>query len=190
MRMTRIFAFAAAGLLTATLASAQGRAYIDHRTYAGPADLNVTLPGDAVSERPGFTWQHDGKGWYWEAGTTAPAPTTQPATDCNGVDPYAFPMLARECALQQAFSGKSGRTNFLRPQAGGPNAPSEVVVGKRYHHMYPALGEILILSLGLDSRGFPVVTYQYVGGPKLNEIESVINGLDAVLWLEAQDGGR
>lgn len=50
-----------------------GRTYVDHRTYAPPgggsgADFFSRLnTGEAVAEKPGSTWQHDGSGWYWDS---------------------------------------------------------------------------------------------------------------------------
>jgi hypothetical protein len=52
---------------------------IDHRTYAGPDDLNKMAPGSPVSDRPGYVWQHDGQGWLqMPAGATPPGPGGAP----------------------------------------------------------------------------------------------------------------
>jgi hypothetical protein len=175
--------------LLASSASAQIQ-YIDHRTY--PADFAALDPGDVVADRPGYVWRHDGRGWYHElAGTPmpglppAPPPPTPQPRDCRTVDPYAEPLLAWVCAIEETYRRGDMPTSFVRMN-GIVAEPVLPIVGREYLHHYPDLGRIAVLALGLTSSTPQrlVVTYEYLAGERLGEIGSFVNGQGPALWKE------
>jgi hypothetical protein len=137
-------------LATSTPAVAQtpppGAIRIDHRTYPGPDNLDRVSPGDPVSDRPGWTWAHDGYGWL----QLPPATFVPSLAACTALNPYAYPAEANACATWR-------RATY------GPAHPYTYQIAATYSDPYNR-ERMIVLALGTSVEGVPVVLAQYLSG--------------------------